>query len=127
MMPIIPLFFCSCCSKVVQILMATYKAVVSSHHKRKDGSYNIKIRVTHNRVSRWIPTNLYCTQAELTRTLKLKDGTLIDSCNQLIKRMRRALSDIPPFVLESYSSTYQCPSYLIGNLFIVCFHKIEKI
>lgn len=81
--------------------MATYKAVVSSHHKRKDGSYNIKIRVTHNRVSRWIPTNLYCTQAELTRTLKLKDGTLIDSCNQLIKRMRRALSDIPPFVLES--------------------------
>jgi hypothetical protein len=38
--------------------MATFKAVVMAHHKKEDGTYNVKIRVAHNRVTRYIKTNI---------------------------------------------------------------------
>lgn len=80
--------------------MATFKAVVSAHQRRADGSYNIKIRVTHRRVSRWLATNLTAYPADLTRTLNIKSKALQWRCDELIRQMREAISDIPPFALE---------------------------
>jgi hypothetical protein len=36
--------------------MATFKAEVQKHQKRKDKTWNVKIRITHNRVVRRLPT-----------------------------------------------------------------------
>lgn len=80
--------------------MPTFKPVVSAHQKRSDGSYNIKIRITHKRVSRWIPTNLNAYSYDLTRSLNLKNKDLEWKCNDLIRQMRAALADVPTFVLE---------------------------
>lgn len=80
--------------------MITFKPEVFAHHKRQDGTYNIKIRVTFNRKSRHLPTNLYCTQADLTRSLKLKNGDLINKANALCNRMRSACADLNIFDLE---------------------------
>ena len=80
--------------------MPTFKPVVSAHQKRSDGSYNIKIRITHKRVSRWIPTNLNAYAYDLTRSLNLKNKDLEWKCNDLIRQMRAALADVPTFVLE---------------------------
>lgn len=45
--------------------MATFKAEIQN--KRQDGTYNIRIRVTHNRVVRRLSTNIYVTAEDLTR------------------------------------------------------------
>lgn len=47
--------------------MATVTWVVMRHHKREDGTYNPKVRITHNRVSSYIPTSIY---TELVRFKK---------------------------------------------------------
>ena len=80
--------------------MITFKPEVFAHHKRQDGTYNIKIRVTFNRQSRRIATSLYCTQADLTRSLKLKNGDLINKATDLCSRMRAACADLNIFDLE---------------------------
>ena len=54
--------------------MATFKAEVYAHQKRADGTYNIKIRVIHQKRKKYIPTTYYVTKDDLTRTtFKLKN------------------------------------------------------
>lgn len=79
--------------------MPTFKPVVSAHQRRADGSYNIKIRVTHKRVSRWMPTNLTAYASDLTRTLNIKNKDLEWRCNELIREMRAAIADLSSFAL----------------------------
>lgn len=69
--------------------MATFKAVVMSHHRKEDGTYNIKIRVTHNRLSRYIATPFYADRTDITRTMKLKNQKYIDATDDMIRKYRR--------------------------------------
>lgn len=70
--------------------MATFKAEIYSHHKRRDGTYNIKIRVTHNRLKRYLDTPYYITKDDLTqKTFKIKNQYYIDKTDEIIKRYRR--------------------------------------
>lgn len=66
----------------------TFKAVVYSDNKKKDGTYNIKIRITHRRQTLKISTNIFVTAHQLTRGLKLKDHQIIDETEQLIANWR---------------------------------------
>ncbi len=66
----------------------TFKAVVYSDNKRQDGTYNIKIRVTHNRRTLKVSTNLYALPKDLTRSLKIKKREYIDDTNEIIERWR---------------------------------------
>lgn len=68
--------------------MATFKAVVMSHHKKEDGTWNIKIRVTHNRLSRYISTPYYVDKSDMTRALKLKNQKYIDATDDMIRKYR---------------------------------------
>jgi len=68
--------------------MATFKATVLSHHKKEDGTWNIKIRVTHNRLSRYISTPYYVDKSDMTRTLKLKNQKYIDATDDMIRKYR---------------------------------------
>ena len=81
--------------------MITFKPIVIPNNRRKDGTYNIKIRVTFKCVSRRLPTTLYCTANDLTRTLKIKNGDLLAKGNELCDQMRNACRDISPIDLES--------------------------
>ena len=55
--------------------MLTIRAEVLRAGLKNDGTYNIKIRLTYNREVKRLSTNLFATQADITRSLKLKDGT----------------------------------------------------
>lgn len=66
--------------------MATFKAEVSN--KRADGTYNVRIRVTHNRTIRRISTNIYVTSEDLTRSLKIKNVKIIEQYEPLISKCR---------------------------------------
>lgn len=80
--------------------MPTFKAVVYANHRRQDGTYNVKIRITHHRRQRKLATSLWARPQDLTRSLKIKSPDLQNKCDDLITRMRAALSDVNPFDLD---------------------------
>jgi len=81
--------------------MPTFKAVVYANHKRQDGTYNVKIRITHHRKQRKLATSLWARPSDLTRSLNIKSPDLRNKCDELVTRMRAALSDVNPFDLEA--------------------------
>jgi phage host-nuclease inhibitor protein Gam len=68
--------------------MANFKAVILKHQVREDGTYGIKIRLIHNRKSKYINTNLVVTKDEITKSFKLKNHFLIDETEKIIKKYR---------------------------------------
>lgn len=72
--------------------MATLKAVVD--HRKADGTYNVKIRLTHNRKALYIPTELYITERQMTRSKKIKDPNIVSATDSLIDEMRKAIVSI---------------------------------
>lgn len=81
--------------------MPSFKAVVIPGDRRNDGTYNVKIRVLHNRGQRRIPTSLYARPSDLTRSLKIKSPEILSKCDELVVQMRAAIADINPFDLEA--------------------------
>ncbi len=68
--------------------MATFKAVANPENKKKDGTINVKIRITHNRKSRYKATPFFLTTDEITRTGKIKNQRVLDLVNDEIRKMR---------------------------------------
>lgn len=73
--------------------MITFEPIIVSNHRRKDGSFPVKIRVYFNGKSRRLPTTWVCQPADLIRTKKKsvkirKDAGVRTKAQELIKRMR---------------------------------------
>lgn len=81
--------------------MITIKPCIYRHHRRSDGTYPVKLRVTLGRVSRTIPTTLTATPAQLTRSLKPKDPELVAAMEELAARVRRSVAKISPFAVDA--------------------------
>lgn len=96
--------------------MATFKAIVNTY-KRGDGTYNIKIRVTHNRAVRYLPTPFYVNQTQITRGFKIKDNLILEKVEEKIRELRRAADSIG-FVAEDLS---------VDHLIKLLQNKNEKI
>ena len=77
-------------------MATTFKAVVYAHHKKEDGTYNVKIRVTHRRQKRHISTNVFVTSKDLTRGLKIKNAATNDQLKQLVEHYQQIAATIPP-------------------------------
>lgn len=80
--------------------MATFKAVVNPNDKKKDGTINVKIRITHNRKSRYKATPFFLTTDEVTRTGKIKNQRVLDLVNDEIRKMREKQTQLG-FVVEN--------------------------
>jgi integrase len=72
--------------------MATFKYEIQN--KRADGTYNVRIRITNNRDVRRLSTNIYVTDADLTRSGKIKNQKVIDNCEDLIRKCREACNEL---------------------------------
>ena len=83
--------------------MITYKPIIIPGGRRKDGTWPVKIRVTFRGVSRRLPTTLTCTDADLTRSGKIKNATVLQRAGELIARMRETTADLSPFTLEAWT------------------------
>ena len=81
--------------------MVTITPVILSYNRRKDGTYNVKLRVTWKGRSRYLATNVFCTKDDLTRTLKIKNPTVLDQCAALVREMRGTIADLSPAFMES--------------------------
>ena len=72
--------------------MATFKAEVYAHQKKKDGTYNIKIRVTHNGEKRYLATPYFIYKEDITqKTFKIKNQHYIDLTDEMIRTYRKRL------------------------------------
>src|ERR1700709_1638931 len=60
-------------------MMATLSAKIFKHHKKADGTYNVKICVSHKNLRRYIDTERYVTNKKLSKDFSIKD-TFINSC-----------------------------------------------
>ena len=68
--------------------MATFKAIIRADRKRTDGTYNVKIRVVHNREVRNISTLVYVSKEDITKSLKIKNQSIVDVLDDLIRQYR---------------------------------------
>ena len=80
--------------------LITFKPVVISSNKRDDGSYMVVIRVTFKRKSRRLQTNMMCQPSDLTRSLKIKNPTILSKADDLIRKMRKVTDELSFVELE---------------------------
>lgn len=74
--------------------MATLKALIKDRYKRRDNTYLVHIRLTHNRGSIYIPTPLYVEASLVTRAFKIKDQRIIDATNAIIYEWRGLIAEL---------------------------------
>ena len=74
--------------------MATFKAEVYKHQKRSDGTWNVKIRVTHNRQKKYLSTPIYVKQDDITRSsFKLKKN-ITDKTDKMIEEYEAICTEL---------------------------------
>ena len=76
------------------VKMATIKEVVLKHHKKEDGTYNIKYRLTHNRKVTYINTNYFVGETQLKKDLTIKDRFLLSVISTDIAKYRVKLIEL---------------------------------
>ena len=80
--------------------LITYKPIIVPSNKRDDGTYLVYIRITFRRKSRRWQTNMSCSPTDLTRSLRIKNATILDKAGELIRRMKKATDDLTFVDLE---------------------------
>ena len=75
--------------------MPSFKAIILKHQIKSDKTVNIKIRVTHNRKSRYISTGLTAATSDLTKSLKIKTQAFYDDTDGKIKAYREKCNKYP--------------------------------
>lgn len=80
-------------------MAVTYSPVVLPHLRKEDGTNFIRIRITHQRKSKYIKTAISVTPEDLTRSGALKHQGKIDLARDEIKKMRAITDEIPTFTL----------------------------
>lgn len=83
------MYFCSgLFYECFTIMATTFKALVLPHHIKQDGTYNVKIRVTHNRKVRYLSTPFFVEQNQVTKTMKIKNRKVLDAVDEEVRRLR---------------------------------------
>jgi integrase len=80
--------------RVKKKIMATVSAKVYEHHKKADGTYNVKICVHHKDQRKFIDTNHYVVNKQLTAKLKIKDRFIIDLIDEQLRDYRKLISEL---------------------------------
>lgn len=78
--------------------MPTFKAEVYAHQKKKDGTYNVKIRITHNTKKKYLSTIWFVEKKDIAKSgkssFKLKNQVYIDYTDNLIRKYRGICDEI---------------------------------
>jgi integrase len=75
--------------------MITFNYAILKHHKKEDGTWNVKIRVTYNRVSKYMSTNMFVTKDNLnTKKDKITNKTKLKKLNDTIDEYRSIVENI---------------------------------
>lgn len=72
--------------------MATFKPEVRMDNLRSDNTYSIRIRITHNRKVKRIPTSIYVDKKEVTKSGKIKNQQIIDQLEDIVREYRKKVT-----------------------------------
>lgn len=72
--------------------MTTFKTEIVKSEQKRDGTYNVKIRVTHKRKVRRYSTPMYATDKDVTRGGKIKNQIILDKCEDTIREWRKRIN-----------------------------------
>lgn len=64
------------------------------HHKKADGTYNVKICIHHKDQRKYLDTNHYVVKKQLTKGNKVKDPFIADKVEQLLRDYRKIISEL---------------------------------
>ena len=62
---------------------------------KKDGTYNVKIRMTHNREVKRLSTNIFVRPCDLTKSFKLKNPQFIKEADALVRQYQEICATLP--------------------------------
>jgi integrase len=93
--------------------MATVCVKILPHHLKADGTYNVKIRITQKKVKRYIDTEHFVTQKQLTKKLTLKDPFLEQQLNVLVIKYRQEISKLDEKL--EFMDADQLRDHLVGK------------
>lgn len=74
--------------------MATFKILILPTQQRADGTFNVKIRVTHNRKSKYIKTPHYVGGKDVQKRngeYKIRNQAVIDAMEETVARYRKRM------------------------------------
>ena len=74
--------------------MATFKPTIFKDRQREDKTWNVTIRFTHDRKTRYLSTTMYVTKKDLTASLKIKNQQILDRCDMLIREYRKKIDGL---------------------------------
>ena len=79
--------------------MATVSAKVYEHHKKADGTYNVKIRVYHKEEKKFIDTPHFLSLKQLTKVkgkkeFSIKDPFVLEIVDKKLKDYRKTISEL---------------------------------
>lgn len=74
--------------------MPTFKPVISKSDERKDGTFLVKIRMIHNRQTRYIRTPFYVHKSDITKKGAIKDRFLLDKLDERCAELRRRVTEL---------------------------------
>lgn len=82
--------------------MLTFRAEIRKNELKKDGTYNVKIRMTHNREVKRLSTNIFVRPSDLSKSFKLKNPVFIKEADALVRQYQKICATLP-LEASSYS------------------------
>jgi len=76
--------------------MALVKAVVYEEFKKTDGTYNVKIKVYHQKRKRFIDTQHFLSPRQLDGDLKIKDKFILNELAVTLTDYRKTITELGP-------------------------------
>ena len=77
----------------------SFKPLIARRQQRDDGTYNVKIRVTYKRVSRFLSTTITAPRKDIDKDGNLK-GESLNRGYAVIQKLQRYLNDLDLFLVE---------------------------
>lgn len=75
-------------------IMATVSAKVFGHHKKADGTYNVKICIRHKGLRKYLDTSHFVVKKQLTSDFKIKDPFVADKVESQLREYRKLISEL---------------------------------
>lgn len=83
------------------IMAVSFKAILLPHQAKADGTNFVRVRMTHQRRSKYFKTNICISPKDLTKSGKIKSQDALDQIDDLLRRMRRVASEMDMFRLKN--------------------------
>lgn len=74
--------------------MATLSSKIFKHHERSDGTYNVKICISHKSERVYVDTEHYVSEKKLSKSLEIKDAFISKLLNKTLDDYREEISKL---------------------------------